>query len=355
MKKIYQIRFQNHDYEYADTFSVGKYKNSKEIISLEGDYFKAFVNLIEDNFKNVLNESEVKDLIEKNSDEIIDNLLSKHKEKEIYNKSKEHNKYKRFFEAKEQYLTEELAKGIEVVSNTLKNITSNNALIEMQNKVINTISKALTNLFKKIQEFNDSPDTFQKWADYGWTTIEEASIDLFWEDPKTQENADKVCIEYFKEDKLKSFLKEIKKIEYAESYIKESVELFENEKYKGCSMLIIATIDRILSENITSETDKRQKKIGLSAVRKIKKAFEENEKEFLEFAFGINNLVWFLLKLFEDGNDFNDEINYINRNYLMHGWLEKEVTRLDCIKLYNALLNLNNDIDYIKEIYSSKN
>lgn len=353
MKKLYQIRFQNHDYEYADTFSVGKYKNSKEIISLEGDYFKAFVNLIEDNFKNVLNESEVKDLIEKNSDEIIDNLLSNQKEKENYRKSKEPDKYKRFFDAKEQYIKESLAKAIEPIVNAIKSIKINNSIIDMQNKVIHTISNALSNILKSIEKIKFTPNTLKKWADYGWTTIGEASIDLFLVEPQSQEEADEICSEFFKGEKIGDFLKEIEKIESAAPYIKESITLFKKKYYRGCSMLVIAAIDRILSENITVVNERRTKQIGIRAVNKIKEAFEKNEEELLTYIFIINNLICFLSNLFEDGNDFKEKIDYVNRNYIMHGWLDDEVTELDCIKLYNALHNLNNNIDYIKEIYNS--
>lgn len=63
------------------------------------------------------------------------------------------------------------------------------------------------------------------------------------------------------------------------------------------------------------------------------------------------NLLVFLGKLFEDGNDFKEKVDYVNRNYLLHGWLDNDVTRTDCIKLYIALLNLNQNIDRIKGVF----
>lgn len=81
---------------------------------------------------------------------------------------------------------------------------------------------------------------------------------------------------------------------------------------------------------------------------------EAIEKENIKSYFSIEmlySLLAFLLKIFEDGDDFKEKIDYVNRNYLMHGWLDEDVTKTDCIKLYIALLKLNENIDKIKEIF----
>lgn len=82
----------------------------------------------------------------------------------------------------------------------------------------------------------------------------------------------------------------------------------------------------------------------------IKAIKKENSKSYFSIEM-LYNLLIFLGKLFENGNNFDDKIEYVNRNYLMHGWLDSEVTRTDCIKLYIALLNLNNNIVRIKIIF----
>lgn len=132
-------------------------------------------------------------------------------------------------------------------------------------------------------------------------------------------------------------------------YVIEAEKLFYSKCYMGCSMLLISSMDRILSETVI---DKDKKQIGINAVKLIKEKFKLKKKKDILNMLVLYNLCVYLKKLFESGNNFINNINYINRNYLFHGWQNKsiEIGRNDCIKMLNALYNLQLNINDIKEV-----
>ena len=161
------------------------------------------------------------------------------------------------------------------------------------------VNESLTNTFKTIvpklteiieslnigEKFDET--TLRKWAEYGWTTVGEAPIGLFFEKPSSQEEADIICLAYFSDEYIKELFFEVESNSYDKQYIIEAKSLFYDEKYLSCAMLLIASIDRIFTENIVVS---HEKKNGKKAVRQIAKSFKNKNDKILHniFIFSIS-------------------------------------------------------------------
>lgn len=99
--------------------------------------------------------------------------------------------------------------------------------------------------------------------------------------------------------------------------------------------LIDAKLIRVQSRS------KGKRKVGASAVRQLKSAFEETKdgQVFYTMLF-CSNLFASLETIFAYGNDFKDEPDIINRNFVDHGMNHKRIRRRDCIQLFLVLNNL---------------
>lgn len=356
-KEIMDIVINGKKISSTSKLTFSDYCMAFEIIDKEDDFKKAFLYIVNSKFRDNLTPDEVNKLSDKQCSEIMDILFVDDEHKKIFQDLHDDNIYKGYFISLNKQAQQIIAKAVEPFKKDFVDLTSkimNDFAVSFSNKLFNSIKQMTTSInefTKQVFKFDFDSHTLKVWAEYGWTTIGHAPITLFLKKPVSQEQANSICLEFFGENEMPAFLEKVSQINYANDYIKESIELFNLEYYRGCAMLVISAIDRILSENIISYTkNSKERLIGNQAIIKIKEDFNQSNGDLLRFTLVINNLVSYLGILFKRGNSFWQPVDYVNKNYLFHGWLEKEVTRTDCIKLYNALLELNDNIDYIVEI-----
>ena len=69
----------------------------------------------------------------------------------------------------------------------------------------------------------------------------------------------------------------------------------------------------------------------------------------------MDNLISYLTKLFENGNDFQLDSNVLNRNILLHGMNKKRVSKKECKQLFLAVYNTKLVIEGIHGRLKRKN
>lgn len=344
------------EHEIKNSFKAKTYNKCKEIIESEQNYKKAFEEIKKDVFEKEIIENkvtieELEKFKENDDQKIIYILLKKERELEIYESMEEKDIYEKYFKTFDRYMNEQIKNFQESMLKFCEKMS--NVAANSLNSISDLIKNSL-NRFTALLEENSkrNKENLKKFANYGWTSFGNMPIDLFFNEVNSRDEADKLCLDHIDKETLNEILKEVKETSTKNNYIEESVILFEKEYYRSSAMLIIAYMDRVISENIDlKDKSKYSKKIGKSGIDKMIKAIEkENSKSYFSIEM-LYNLLIFLEKVFENGNNFEHKIDYVNRNYLMHGWLDDNITKIDCIKLYIALLNLNNNIGKIKIIF----
>lgn len=358
-KKEQKIVLIDKKFIVKPSFSVGSYSAARKIITETGNYKQAFHNMILNKFADKITEEDLQKFDNNDYEEVIKLFLNNKEAIEFYNKCSHEDIFKDFFETINFCMVKKLS---EVLEKNLPSIMK--GISCLYERVAPNIINILNTFSKKIKEAIDNfkiedsevAEPLKKWASYGWTIPNEAPINLFFQMPESLEYADKICINFFDEKDMKTIFEEIKKNpDIIPSYFDDSVELYLSGKYRASAMLIIACIDKVLSSNIVNNKKTNHKKqIGFQAVKQIRENMEKKEKDFILNIFVLYNLLEYLGILFFDGEDFNNEPENVNRNYLMHGWQEREISKIDCIKLFNATNLLVQSIDDLKLICSCK-
>ena len=139
------------------------------------------------------------------------------------------------------------------------------------------------------------------------------------------------------------------------SDFEEAIKDFDNHCYKSCAMMLYSLIDGRLirlqggpkaqKENPDTKKSKRKpvRYSGASAVNKINSKYNEIHEDEIESWFFSNltreNIFCALAVLYANGNDFREQPDIMNRNFVDHGMLHRKVRRMDCIQLFLAYYN----------------
>lgn len=190
------------------------------------------------------------------------------------------------------------------------------------------------------------------WGEYGWTINPCADVEtLFDSVPDNKKEADLAAMRYCSKKYMISIFDEIRKCKRVKKTdFEEAIFAFDSSKYKSCALLLLSLIDaHLIRLQRKSELNKRgQRDVGKTAVIKAKARAESNLSDSMLFtAMFYANLFSCLAKVFENGNDFKEQPQVINRNFLDHGMLTRRVTRKDCIQLFLLYYNLLNLLDMV--------
>lgn len=181
--------------------------------------------------------------------------------------------------------------------------------------------------------------SYSKWGSYGWTYCMKVPLTQFGNEPKSLIEADTYMQKYCTFDTVTNIKNRLSEISISKDDLEEAFDCYQNKRYKACSLILFSIIDNLL---ISRGIIKRQKKaVGLSAIKEIKsKEQSEFEKNPLIAYFIFLNIMECLTKMFESGNDFKEQPEVINRNFVAHGMYQKKITDLDCFKVWSALYSL---------------
>lgn len=361
-----KIEINNKILSIDPNYSIDTFVEAEKINSETGNYKNGFNHILDEVFYKELEDGNISiqklhTLTNEEYRKIIETIFSKKRELEIFNSITSTNDiYAKFFISINNYVTESLTGTFKNCSDSLSKMireaskSMNNLATYALENYTDGISKILDSFAEIVKNLTIFDYQYlEKWADFGWTALEEQSINFFSEDPLSQDNADKMCLVFFTEDYINNMFEKLSSNNSYYKYVKEAQQLFNNNYYMGCSMLLISSIDRLLSETVTNHD---KKLIGERAINLIKKKYLEKDKEDVVNIYVLYNLCVYLNKLFKYGDNFNEQINNLNRNYLFHGWQDKgiEIGRTDCIKLLNCLYNLQLSIEDIKDVIEIK-
>ena len=218
---------------------------------------------------------------------------------------------------------------------------------------LRTFSIKLSELVKSIQipEISDERkqeliESHQQWGEYGWTINPCADYEtLFDTVPGDKKQADLAAMKYCNKKYMPLIFGEIRKCNRVKtSDFEEAVFAFDSSRYKSCALLLFSLIDaQLIRLQKKSDFDKNQHRrmVGAGAVAKAKTRAENDLSEGMLFtAMFYANLFACLFKMFEDGKDFKNQPQVINRNFLDHGMLTRRVSKKDCIQLFLLYYNM---------------
>ncbi len=179
--------------------------------------------------------------------------------------------------------------------------------------------------------------SYEMWGQYGWTMNPLASPVLFNSCPNTLKDANALARHYC--SIMNPIFDEIRSCKRVKKDFEEAVFSFENKKYKSCALVLFTLIESSLIR-----TQKHTRAVGKGAINKAEDRKNDIHIESFFQMLILNNYFACLKKMFEGAPNFKPQPDVINRNFLCHGMLWRDVRRGDCIKLflvyYNTLLYL---------------
>jgi len=222
---------------------------------------------------------------------------------------------------------------------------SNSYFSDLSNK-ISEITKPFTDFFKSLPETLIKYYNFKDWADYGWGIIDYVPKDsTYFKEVENVQEADTVMAAELSDEIIADLINDIRKTDLQSARFDEAIACFNYKKYTACILILFSIIDAY-SLNIQELTTKRRK-----LANSLSKELLENE------AINELTLVTYLrvfmplqaiTVLFAASNDFKDEPDLPNRNFISHGMNQRQVSKIDCVKVMSIISNLADIKNLIK-------
>ena len=189
------------------------------------------------------------------------------------------------------------------------------------------------------------------WGMYGWTINPCVEFKtLFNSAPSDKKDADIIALKACSKKEMEKLFgiimrtKRVKKTDF-----EEAVFDYKHRQYKSCALVLFSLVDATLIRlQKKSDLNGKGRKVGLKAVKKVQRRIEKDvNKELFFTVMFCTNISACLEKMFESGNDFKQQPEVINRNFLDHGMLTRRVSRKDCIQLFLLYYNMLELLDKI--------
>ena len=123
---------------------------------------------------------------------------------------------------------------------------------------------------------------------------------------------------------------------------KSVLECYKSKNYYAGVMVLATMIDGALIK--IQEKKENRRKIGNNVSKEIN--IKSDESWSLEYILDYSLIIW-LEKFFENANDFSNK--KLNRNMLLHGMYEKEITELEFFQLLNVVYVMTERLDDWRE------
>ncbi len=198
--------------------------------------------------------------------------------------------------------------------------------------------------------------SYKKWGKYGWTINSQTKLTALSSPPNSLEDANQKMGQYCTRDNIIKMKDELINHGINQADLEEALFCFDNGKHKASSIILFALIDHeLISKGYKCQPQNGQQdgkyKTGFSAVCAYKKDKEEEfSKSLLLVYLHFINIIQTLMTLFENGNNFTNEPNMVNRNFIDHGMSNRTVTEIDCFKVWSALYSLAIILPKLEEI-----
>lgn len=221
---------------------------------------------------------------------------------------------------------------------------------------LSQLADAIENAFKNftIPELSDVDkqeiiESNKQWGKLGWNLFQDAPLNFFYTPPGSSSEVAAKVKPYCSSASIKRLLDDLRCQKVNKSDLESAIFCYRNKQYKACSLLLFGLIEATLIRSQERPDLKRRRKTGTGAVEGLQKQFKEktDAQLFYEFLYAIS-LFACLEVFFSNGNDFKNEPQTINRNFLAHGMSRRPVRKRDCIQLFYTLDNLMCYIEHIR-------
>lgn len=198
-------------------------------------------------------------------------------------------------------------------------------------EIAKNLSEGLTVFSEKLKEaLGDGIKGYEEWGKYGWSFSPSISWDLFKNAPASHEYANNVMAEYMTDEEIDSMVYALKVVDADIEELNEALSCYNQGMYKACALLLFGII-----ENKTYRfgylNEKKKVKTGLTFAKQHK-----IEKQYDSFTLQgvLVNITETIKKIYSHGNDFKENMNIINRNYLAHGMSKRNISKLECFQVW---------------------
>lgn len=182
--------------------------------------------------------------------------------------------------------------------------------------------------------------SYKTWGEYGWTIPPYATLSVFNEKPESLEAANKYMSKYTNASSMAGLFSDIRNLSgIRKDDIEEAIVDFNDKRLKSCTMILFGLIDAKILRTQGKEINRK------SGAKGFKKVYDKMEPDLVE-----RNAFFTLLHLinvynalgviFADGNNFQQQPQIMNRNFIDHGMLHGKVRRRDAVQVFLLLYNL---------------
>ncbi len=197
-------------------------------------------------------------------------------------------------------------------------------------------SMDLRNVDKEVlQEYTKRYSLFGK---YGWCIPLNAPL-FIQKNPETLKDADIYLIKTINTKILNKSFKYIIKTNFInETDLNEAISNLRAKKFKSCALLLFSIIDSLLfsiGKNYSEPLNTLNK-----IIKQTNSNIESYNSEYLFYKCQLCAFTNSLQIIYKHGDNFKKQPQIINRNFLAHGMLKRDVNKCDCLKTIALLENL---------------
>ncbi|WP_314026321.1 hypothetical protein [Olsenella uli] len=168
------------------------------------------------------------------------------------------------------------------------------------------------------------------WGDYGWVVIDDMPNDVLLNIPSSYVEANRIARKYAFAS-LDSLKRKIPETSRKKSDVTEMFALFDEGHYKPCAMMACSLIDGELFNWKIPRARTR-------AVRSNPRDLVAADEGAMWAVASLSGIVPAYDHFFRRGENFNRNVEgELNRNFLMHGMMYKNVSQVACLKLFLLL------------------
>ena len=242
------------------------------------------------------------------------------------------------------------AKSIKPTIDSIKSWVFNSNYLESISKNIQLLIQSIKTPSISEQRKNELIHSYKEWGKMGWTIPPNAPFALFDSVPQDSKEAYNLIRPYVRASDMNALFDELKKLKNIRiSDLEIAISCYNSKLYKPCAMVLFSMIDSRLIRFQTDEDRNSKGKRptgGTAAVNFLKRMKKERIKERMLITLLFHyNIFCSVTTLFSDGDDFKLQPHTINRNFLEHGMLHRNVGKMDCIMVFLLLYNFTEHVN----------
>ena len=220
------------------------------------------------------------------------------------------------------------------------------SFLEMIKNIGKLLERKLLILDSKVPE--NIKESIKYWAEKNWIIVLSLPYveiqNLFFSKSNDTEKDNLYLMEEVKKNLKNEEInqKVFKSKFFKNNAFKSVLECYKSKNYYACVMVLATMIDGALIK--IQEKKENRRKIGNNVSKEINNKSDESWS--LEYILDYSLIIW-LEKFFENANDFSNK--KLNRNMLLHGMYEKEITELEFFQLLNVVYVMAERLDDWRE------